>query len=334
MILAALLLAAAGAVPAPDSPTSISCSLSNPTTTAAATGITLTQGKASCGTHAASVSILRVDMTTPNRSVQTIAPPATAPQSATNTANVGSSFNLMLPTTALSSPGAGLPANFVPQAAVNANLFTNCCSYTSEDWHYPGTFLLGLQITNGQVNVPVLGNAYRPCSPQATGCFASNFDATLVIDSANRARILTIDDPLVLNGLPDIVTAVTGSQMLVNNGQVVTNPCPASGCTGEFYKANARTAVGVIGTGTMLIVAVDYGGGSTGLQLDELATFLSGTLHADAAINLDGGGSTTMATATNGVVATSTIRATPAPMAAITRHRTAIASAMSAMPSW
>lgn len=303
MILEAMLLAAATApaAPAPASPAPIACTLPiPPQLPPVAPGIQLIQAMASCGTHSAHVSILMVDMTTPNRSVRTTTPPATAPQSATNTANVGSSFPLMLPTVALSSlPSSPLKA-FVPQAAVNANLFTNCCSYIPKDWKYPGTFLLGLQITDGQMNVPILGNGYMPCSQQSSECFPFEFDATLLIDSSNHAMIRRIDTQAELNALPAIVTAVTGSHMLVFGKQVVTKMCPTNGCGGEFYQANARTAVGVIGTDTLVIIAVDRGGMSTGLQLDELATLLSANLHVDAAINLDGGGSTTMAVVTKG----------------------------------
>lgn len=300
MILATMLLATAvaGAAPAQTVPTEIMCTLGKSTLTKVASGITLKQGIATCGPHQASVSVLTIDMTTPYRSVQTTMAPPARPRSAVNTADVGVSFNLTLPTVALSSSNGGQPSSFVAQAAVNASLFTNCCSYQPADWKYPGTFLRGLQIAGGQVNVPVLGNAYIPCPPKNATCFPFEFDATLLIDSAGRAMIRKIDSQQELNAFPDIITAVTGSHMLVSNGRAVAPACPADGCTGEFYKANARTAVGLSGADTMLIIAVDAGGTSTGLQLDELATLLSTTLHADAAINLDGGGSTTMATAT------------------------------------
>ena len=96
MILEAMLMAAAAAVatPAGSSPRAINCFFFEFTESTVAPGIGLKQGVVTCigqdqeQRHQAHVSMLTADMTTPNRSVRTTAPPTTAPVSATNTADV------------------------------------------------------------------------------------------------------------------------------------------------------------------------------------------------------------------------------------------------------
>jgi hypothetical protein len=57
---------------------------------------------------------------------------------------------------------------------------------------------------------------------------------------------------------------------------------------------HARSAVAIDDRGHVLLVAFDGGHGATGVTLPQLADFLVSELHAVQAMNLDGGGSTTL----------------------------------------
>lgn len=93
----------------------------------------------------------------------------------------------------------------------------------------------------------------------------------------------------------DVEQAVGGGPMLVRDGQIAIDATPerldgrafADGC-------HARTAVGVTLDGALLIVTVDgRAPWSGGVSLPELAALMR-DLGAQDAMNLDGGGSTTM----------------------------------------
>jgi exopolysaccharide biosynthesis protein len=87
------------------------------------------------------------------------------------------------------------------------------------------------------------------------------------------------------------VDAIGGDRMLVNHGQVALGPCVGSVCS-----RNPRTAIGLTADGRVLIVVVDgRQSSSAGMSLLELAQFMATRLGADVAMNLDGGGSSTMA---------------------------------------
>ncbi|HEY6707324.1 MAG TPA: phosphodiester glycosidase family protein [Actinomycetota bacterium] len=78
----------------------------------------------------------------------------------------------------------------------------------------------------------------------------------------------------------------------VRNGQVLSGNVDGST---PFHRRNPRTAVGATADGRLLIVTVDgrQPGHSVGMSLRELAELFV-RLGARSAINLDGGGSTTM----------------------------------------
>ncbi|MFJ8013183.1 phosphodiester glycosidase family protein [Streptomyces sp. NPDC096339] len=84
-------------------------------------------------------------------------------------------------------------------------------------------------------------------------------------------------------------TAVGGSHRLLKNGAVTVAPNAAGG------KPNPRTVAGVKADGTLLLVTIDGRevGVSAGATLAEAARYLASLGVVDA-INLDGGGSTTM----------------------------------------
>lgn len=90
----------------------------------------------------------------------------------------------------------------------------------------------------------------------------------------------------------DVVYAVGGHDMLVENGQALTEFTLDSA-----NRAAARTAVGLKADGTLVLYTVDGGqsGYSTGVTLPELAQRMVDE-GCVTAMNLDGGGSTTFST--------------------------------------
>lgn len=100
-------------------------------------------------------------------------------------------------------------------------------------------------------------------------------------------------------GLPNVLDVAGGQPVLVKGGRnVVPRHCPTS-----FCDAQPRTAVGYTKDGRLLIATVDgrQPGWSTGMSLDAWANVFV-QLGAEGALNLDGGGSTTMWVRGRGVV--------------------------------
>jgi hypothetical protein len=91
---------------------------------------------------------------------------------------------------------------------------------------------------------------------------------------------------------PGILETSGGNPTLVRNGRVLSGNVDG---TTPFHRRNPRTAVGATADGRLLIVTVDgrQPGHSVGMSLRELAELFV-RLGARSAINLDGGGSTTM----------------------------------------
>jgi phosphodiester glycosidase len=101
-----------------------------------------------------------------------------------------------------------------------------------------------------------------------------------------------------LNSWPDVTTSIGGGPMLVRGGRVVA----PNGC-GSLCDLNPRTGVGITKTGTILLVTVDgrNPGWSIGMTLTDFAKEMI-RLGAVRAMNLDGGGSTTLWTKRFGLV--------------------------------
>ena len=156
------------------------------------------------------------------------------------------------------------------QYAINAGFFAPCCTAANE-----GKDISGLTVSNGVVVSPL-----DPTRP-----------ASLVISADNHAAV-----GLVTSLPANVADAVTGSDILVRGGQ---NVAPTAST--DFNNANPRTAAGVSQDGrTLYLLTIDgrQPGYSPGASLVETASvFLA--LGADAAVNLDGGGST-VAVAANG----------------------------------
>jgi hypothetical protein len=122
---------------------------------------------------------------------------------------------------------------------------------------------------------------------------AAAFLQTLGVGDGVRVRVeLLGEDGRSWN---DVWQAVGGGPRLLKGGQVVVGP-GAEGFRPDVLNGTApRSAVAVTAKGELLLVAVDgRQAASAGMTLTQLAEFLR-SLGAVDAINLDGGGSTTLA---------------------------------------
>lgn len=99
----------------------------------------------------------------------------------------------------------------------------------------------------------------------------------------------------------DVLQAVSGGPLLINDGEIALDGEAEGFSKSDFIdRRHPRTAAGVDKNGRLLLVTVDgRARGSQGVSLDEMAVIMK-RLGAVQAMNLDGGGSTTMVV--NGLV--------------------------------
>jgi exopolysaccharide biosynthesis protein len=112
-------------------------------------------------------------------------------------------------------------------------------------------------------------------------------------DEATQLLALTPGTPVRLHwtlGWAGVFDAVGGVPLLVSNGQVAVGACYTAVCA-----RNPRTGIGVTAQGKILLVVVDgrQKRWSLGPTMLEFANIMK-SLGAVTALNLDGGGSTTM----------------------------------------
>jgi hypothetical protein len=92
------------------------------------------------------------------------------------------------------------------------------------------------------------------------------------------------------SGWPGVLDTVGGNPSLIEDGRYTIGPCEGS----YFCERNPRTGIGVTADGKLLLVTVDgRSKRSVGMRLRPFA-HLFRHLGATSALNLDGGGSTTM----------------------------------------
>ncbi|MGZ8652237.1 MAG: phosphodiester glycosidase family protein [Actinomycetota bacterium] len=149
---------------------------------------------------------------------------------------------------------------------------------------------------------PTADGVTRTYSVDERGCFTSSLatqdgvvlSAAPTTDEATFLRSLTPGETIEISwslGIPGVTDAIGGDRILVANGQVALGQC-----TGAVCGRNPRTAIGLTADGRVLIVVVDgRQSSSSGMSLLELAQFMANRLGAEVAMNLDGGGSSTMA---------------------------------------
>ncbi len=120
--------------------------------------------------------------------------------------------------------------------------------------------------------------------------------------SATAAERRLISDRLVLGqqvrldlaiGPGKIVHAIGGGPRLVQDGEISIPFRWESFGTGFSLRRTSRSAVGITAAGKVLLVTVEKSRRSTGMRLDELARLMR-ELGAVQAMNLDGGGSSTL----------------------------------------
>jgi len=164
------------------------------------------------------------------------------------------------------------------QVAINASFFSPCCSGSHQDKN-----LLGLAVSNGSVVSPADGT-----------------NRSILISQANEASIVVSSNP----NLTNVYTAVSGNATLVSNGANV----------GANNEQRARTTVGLSQDNRYLyMMTVDerrFFVTEGGLSYNEMADLLidHGAFNA---INLDGGGSTTMVRQNSNGSDSSTVLNTP-----------------------
>lgn len=148
--------------------------------------------------------------------------------------------------------------------AVNANFFSPCCSYLDRE----PTKVLGLSMDDGEV----------VSAPQ------NGFAAAFVVSEDGVPALIEAKAGHDTSGLR---VAVAGQPWLIQDGTVVAPDAPRE----------PRTAIGLDAAGhtvTLLIVDGRNVGTSEGATFVELAAWLQG-LGVHTAMNLDGGGSSTLA---------------------------------------
>jgi exopolysaccharide biosynthesis protein len=165
------------------------------------------------------------------------------------------------------------------QLAMNAHYFLPFPSADRDAW------VIGIAASDGRIY-----SAFE--SPEQD--YALLADAPGVnIDRDNHAAIVHRDraqpDGLHVAEVVALWTTVAGSAQIVTDGA-------ASIPDLEWYRAvQARTAIGLSRDGrTLTLFTVDKSGGSEGMQVGEVADLLRRDYGVWDALNLDGGGSTTM----------------------------------------
>jgi exopolysaccharide biosynthesis protein len=188
------------------------------------------------------------------------------------------------------------------QVAVNSHFFL---PFPSSD---PNAMLIGLAASNGNVyssfEAPVQSYAIVTNAP-AINIDASNHasivhDNTSFPDGKHVQENVTLWNTLagsaqiVTNGVKTIPTYADAQ----NPGGLLTPGGPASySNSNSWYNlTNARTVIGLSQDDqTLVVFTVDNAGGSRGMTLPEIASLLISDYGVYNALNLDGGGSTTLA---------------------------------------
>ena len=188
------------------------------------------------------------------------------------------------------------------QVAINAHFFLPFPSKS------PDAMLIGFAASNGK-----LYSAFE--TPIQSYAIVADAPA-INIDSSNHATIVHRDtrfadgkhvreNVIVWNALAGSAQIITEGVKTIpaysaaqNLGAVLTpgGPRNYSGTNSWYDATQARTAIGLSRNGTTLFLfTVDRAGGSLGMKVGEVADLLLRDYDVYNALNLDGGGSTTMA---------------------------------------
>jgi hypothetical protein len=188
-------------------------------------------------------------------------------------------------------PGAGLIAGYTPVGGTVVNPPSSACSARLAT---DGDVRWGAGRTGVARDYTVVAQACQepPMPRRGDVILATGRSSTGA--AANAIRALTPGTVVSLTwslGWADVATSIGGMPLLVQNGKVGGNVY----CGGSFCDPNPRTGIGYTATGKILLVTVDgrQPGWSVGMTMTRFAQAMIG-LGAVNAVNLDGGGSTTM----------------------------------------
>lgn len=160
------------------------------------------------------------------------------------------------------------------QVAVNANLFSHCCTDAPP---IRSTDLCGLEISHGRF-LSKWDHVGKECTS------GHPYDTSLTVTGATS----TIAPSATVS--PGVEAAITGSDKLVSDHN---NVAPTG--SGDWFGPNARSVVGLSENNKVLwIAAIDGANDSVGVTLRQAAALMI-NLGAATALNLDGGGSTSLA---------------------------------------
>jgi exopolysaccharide biosynthesis protein len=188
------------------------------------------------------------------------------------------------------------------QVAVNAHFFA---PFPSADTNVQ---VVGLAASEGEIYSPFEPQPVERGLPDQSFAIVP-FAPALNIDRSNRVTVVHYDSNHADNQRVaeniQLWNAVSGSAQIVSNG---TKTIPAFGPGGLKSSRNfnarrswyslprARTAIGVTSDQkTLVIFTVDQRGNSQGMSVEEVADALIRDFSVANALNLDGGGSTTLA---------------------------------------
>jgi len=192
------------------------------------------------------------------------------------------------------------------QVAINANFFV---PFPSDGG---GANVVGLAASQGNV---YSGFESQPVAPGfANQSYAIVQDApALNIDAANNASIVTLNtsyaDDKHVNENVSLYNALSGSAQIITDGVVTIPTYTSSGgpltimngysdSKSWYNHVAARSAVGLSQDGhTLVLFTVDDAGGSAGMTVGQVASIMLNDYGVYNALNLDGGGSTTLAMA-------------------------------------
>jgi exopolysaccharide biosynthesis protein len=188
------------------------------------------------------------------------------------------------------------------QLAINAHFFLPFPSTDTEAW------VIGLAASDGRV--------FSACeAPEQNYALVADAPA-LNIDSHNHASIVHCD-PAAADGLHvkepvDLWTTLAGAAQIVTDGRATIpvyrdadrpdgaltpgGPRNYSNANSWYDVVTARSAIGLSRDGrTLTLFTVDARGGSAGMKVGEVAALLIADCGVWNALNLDGGGSTSLA---------------------------------------
>jgi hypothetical protein len=172
------------------------------------------------------------------------------------------------------------------EIAVNAHFFT-----PFPDDGTGTTSLIGLAASSATFGAH--GHAYAPFESNLGGAFQDQLPALNL--GADNSVTIVYQAPGDLTGyVPD--PAVTLWNAVSGNEQLLRNSLNVSGTTTFDFTLNPRTAIGIAPDNKLILFTVDgrQSGVSEGMLTGEVADLLLSDYGVTDAINLDGGGSTTL----------------------------------------